>query len=180
MLFGHLDSLFIRVNLIEIRARAVVGGLSFGTAVCEFGDLDEICNLTFSAREARTFLNASHRRTRTDLDRLSSEDVFHLLYDRYVISVHRGTFEVKDPARQASPTEVWNRDPYLLEDVGQEALRDKYALIAVRRGDGVDRVICKSYRDNSLREALVPVGTLDAVLVSYCNWVENLREGEAG
>jgi hypothetical protein len=166
MLFGHSDSFFIRTNLIEIRARAAVGYLSFGVAVCEFGDFDEVCNLTISAHEARVFLRASQRRTRIDLDNLSSEDVFHLLYDRYVISVHRGIFDVKDPARQAPPTEVWDRDPYLLEDIGQEALRDKYALIAVRRGDGTDRVICKSYRDNSLQEAIVPVGTLDAVLVS--------------
>jgi hypothetical protein len=98
---------------------------------------------------------------------MPSTEVFDLLYGRFVEPVAQ-------PMSKPWPG-PWDREPYLLDEIGESALRDKFALVAVRRGDGVDRVLVKRFDDESLSETLVPSGKCDTAIESYCCWVEGLR-----
>jgi hypothetical protein len=69
--------------------------------------------------------------------------------------------------------------PYVLDDVRESALRDTFAVLAVRRGDGTDRLLVKSFDDESLSEALVSPDICDVAVESYCTWVEELGSSAA-
>ncbi len=114
-------------------------------------------------------LDASSRRTRPDLDGMEAALVFERMYGRYVVPVSGPV-----PGRLAG---FWDRDPYLLDDVSESSLRDKFAVILVRRADGADRVVVKRYLDERVWERVVRPGACDGVIESYCVWVEGvLRE----
>lgn len=53
---------------------------------------------------------------------------------------------------------AWERDSFVLDEVGESSLRDKAAIIIVRRGDGWDRMIVKTYADDMLVEQVLPPG----------------------
>jgi hypothetical protein len=172
MLAGHPSSFAIEAELLELHGKWTFGKLRFWVAGVPIGDFDDTSDLATSARWGRTFLAASPRRARVDLDGLAAADVYELLYGQFVVDITRP----RDVARpKARPPRVWDRDPYLLDDVGESALRDKYAIVVVRRGDGQDRLIVNAFREESLTEVLLPEAACDTTVATYCTWVEQLR-----
>jgi len=174
MLFGNIHSLAIEAELLEIYGKWTYASLRFWVGGQEIGDFSDTSDLAGSARWLRAFLQESSRRTRVDLDEMPAPDVYELLYGRFVIDITRVDITVKRPTSPISH-EPWDRDPYLLDDVGESSLRDKFAVLAVRRSDAQDRIIVKSFRDDVVWEVLLPPGECDATIVSYCTWVEGLR-----
>jgi hypothetical protein len=167
MLFGSQEAFAIDAYLLEIYGEWTYGRLRFWTSGIPIGDFDDTSDLATSARWGRTFLGASLRRTRADLDHMTPAEVYQLLYGRFVVAIN------------APPTKTlaghWDRDPYVLDDVGESALRDKFAVVVVRRKDGLDRIIVNSFNDESVSETLVPSDSCDRIIDSYCTWVEELR-----
>lgn len=174
MLFGNIHSLAIEAELLEIYGKWTYARLRFWVGGQDIGDFSDTSDLAGSARWGRTFLQESSRRTRVDLDEMPAPDVYELLYGRFVIDITRVDISAET---LYSPIvyEHWDRDAYLLDDVGESSLRDKFAVLAVRRRDGHDRIIVKSFRDDVVSEVLLPPGECDATIASYCTWVEGLR-----
>jgi hypothetical protein len=176
MKFGNISEFAIEADLIGIHSKWIYGHLRFYVAGKPIGDFEDSSDLATSARWGRDFLRASPRRTRSDLDEVSTSAVFDLLYGRYVVSM-RADPGAAQPPQHAPATEAWDRDPYLLDEVGESALRDKHALVVVRRRDGADRVIVRDYDGDGLFESLVTAGCVDTVVGEYCTWVERLAQG---
>src|SRR5262249_35560197 len=89
MIAGHPESFGIEAELLEIHGKWTYGRLRFWVGGVEVGDFDDTSDLATSARWGRTFLAASSRRTRPDLDRMLPKDVYQLLYGRFIREVRR-------------------------------------------------------------------------------------------
>jgi len=172
MFFGDREFFAIEAELQEIHEKWTYGHLRIWVGGQPFGDVEDTSDLASSARWGRTLLAASARRRRPDLDATTASDVYELLYGRYVTRVN--TPENKPMAG------TWDRDPYLLDGVGESSLRDKCAVLVVGRGDGRDRVVVMSFRDARVVEVVVDAGVFDGAVSSYCAWVESLRETPSG
>lgn len=167
MLFGDKAGFGIEAEFREVYGKWTYGRLRFWIKGSAIGDFDDTSDLATSARWGRTFLGASHLRTRVDLDHSAPSDVFELLYGQFV-----------EPVNTASPKPWpghWNGEPYLLDEVGESALRDKFAIVVVRRGDGSDRLLVSCFAEEDISEIIVPAGECDLVVDAYCSWVESLR-----
>jgi hypothetical protein len=150
---------------LEIHAHGREDGWSFGYLQLWLGGMPlgaryQVVDLGVSARWVRTFLAASPRRTRADLDACSTAEVFHALYGRH--------FE------EGGAQLNWDRDPHVLDEIGEAAFMDRHALVAVRRADRVDRVVIKDLQRDALMEVVVAEGICDAALTDYARWVEGL------
>lgn len=159
MLFGDQDSFAIESVHVANSGKWKYGHLRFWVGGTAIGAFDETADLASSARWGRTFLRESARRGRPDLDALSAREVFAVLYGRL-------------EGRRLVTAVPWDRDPYVLDDLGESALRDRFALVVVRQGDGCDHVMAMSLIDDVLREVVVPVGFCDEVIAAYCDWVD--------
>lgn len=167
MLFGEIATFAIEAEFIEAYEKWTYGRLRFWIDGAPIGDFDDTSDLATSARWGRSFLAASPRRTRPELDCMASDDVYELLYGRFV-----------EPVHTTSPKPwlgSWDRQPYVLDEVGESALRDSFAAVAVRAADGTDRIIIKCFDEGRLIETRVPQGFCDHTIGSYCRWVESLR-----
>ncbi len=170
MLFGSSSNFAIEAQFVEVYGKWTYGRLRFWVNGVALGDFDDTADLATSARWGRTFLTASPRRTRAELDHIPSQDVYELLYGRFVEPVNS---ETSKP--WPGP---WNRDPYVLDEVGESSLKDKVAIVVVRKGDGSDRVLVNRFDEHQVFETCVPEGHCDCVFESYCTWVEGLRTPE--
>jgi hypothetical protein len=173
MLFGSTDTFAVEAEFLEIHGKWIYGRLRFWFEGIPLGDFEDTSDLASSARWGRVFLSASPRRTRPDLDSMPAEQVFDVLYGRFVVPVHS-----EPHARTSGHAErdlVWDRDPYLLDDVGESALRDKVAVVVVRKADGSDRILANDYQEGRLHGFHLAQGVCDHVINSYCTWVESLR-----
>jgi hypothetical protein len=167
MIFGETSGFGIEAEFLEVSGKWTFGHLRFWLQSVALGDFEDTSDLASSARGGRIFLAASAQRTRPDLDAEPAAAVFEHLYGRFMQSVH-------DPVIKPWPGS-WDRDPYLLDDVGESALRDDFAVVVTRGADGRDRMIAMCYEEEQLLEALLPAGTCDRVIDEYCSWVESLR-----
>lgn len=174
MIFGIPNYFAIEADLIELHGKWIFGKLRFYINGIPIGDFEDASDLATSARWGRTFLQASSRRTRPDLDNWSTNDVFELLFGRFVISVFGVLDSQTEISQREFVTEEFVRDPYLLDDIGESSLRDKYTILVVRRANNTDRVLIKSYDDDSLREVIIAADFIDCTIGRYCTWVEEL------
>lgn len=167
LLFGRTSCFAIEAELLEVHGKWTHGRLRFWVNGVPLGDFDDTSDLATSARWGRVFLTASPRRTRADLDPVTSQEVFEVLYGRFVQPV--------GSAPRERPSGPWERDPFVLDDVGESALRDKVAVVVVRKGDGSDRVLVKHLDRDGVAETTAPSGLCDRVIDAYCAWAEGLR-----
>lgn len=123
---------------------------------------DNTVDLASSARWGRTFLAASARRLRADLDVASAEETYDLLHGRFV------------DGGGADPTESFDSEPYLLDHVGESSVRDRETVLIVRRSDDRERLLVRDHRNDSLVDYDLPPGVCDKVIASYCDWAETL------
>jgi hypothetical protein len=165
MLFGNPNVFAIEAELLEVYGKWKYGRLRFWIGGNMIGDWDDTSDLATSARWGRTFLTSSDRRTRVDLDNLSPADVYELLYGRFVEPVNSQSIKAWPGA--------WDRDPYIIDEVGESALRDRFAVLVVRKFDGIDRIIVNYFDEERLSETLAPPNICDHVIETYCTWVEN-------
>jgi len=168
MLFGSSDNFAIEAESLEVYGKWTYGKLRFWVNGIPIGDFDDTSDLAASARWGRTFLMASPRRTRAELDHMTAQEVYELLYGRFVEPVH-----TLSPKSWPGP---WDREPYVLDEVGESAVRDKFAVVVVRKGDGSDRVLVDCFDEKRLLETIVPPGSCNLAIESYCAWVEQLRK----
>lgn len=162
MIFGAGTEFAVEATLGQALDKWRLGQLRLWLYGAAVGDFDDTCDLVSSARWGRVFLAASSRRERPDLDSVSFDEVFFLLYGRHVDS----GVACFDP---------WDRDPYVLDDFGDAAVRDKWSLVVVRRADKTDRIIVKNWHAGSLEEHVVGQGICDEVISSFCSWVESMQ-----
>lgn len=167
MVFGAPDLFAIEAEVSEVHGKWTYGRLRFWVGGRGIGDWDETSDLATSARWGRTFLRASPRRARADLDRASTSEVYELLYGRFVEPVNAPKLKP-----WAGP---WERDQYILDDVGESALRDKYAVLVISKGDGSDRIVVHCFDEDRPWEVLVPPGMCNDVIDAYCTWAEAQR-----
>jgi hypothetical protein len=171
MLFGRPEEFALEAQVEDLRGKWLLGQLRFFVGGAPVGKPNETSDLAGSARGGRILLRASPRRSRPDLDMVDASRVLEILYGRYVVPV------VGPPPRVLAGS--WDRDPYLLDDLGESALRDMFAAIIVRRRDGADRVVVKRYADDVVFEAVVSPGVCDRVIEEYCSWVEGFLSAPA-
>lgn len=160
MIFGEKETFAIEVTPEHDRDGRMYGSLRFWVAGSSVGDVAERSNLLASARWGRVFLAASGRRTRPELDSLGATEIYEYLFGRYVQEVNA--------APQHIPIEPWDRDAYVLDDVGQESLLDTFTIVVVRRIDGADRIVVRNHDTNYTLDSVVPNGVCDRVLADYC------------
>lgn len=167
MLFGSKETFAIEAEVLEIHGEWTYGHLVFWIASRPVGDANDVADLATSARWGRVFLSASTRRTRGDLDQRSTAEVYDQLYGRFVTPAS---------APSSKGWELrWDRDPYVLDEVGDSSVRDNFAILVVRRVDRFDRVVVNSFDGPGLWESLVSPGVCDSVIEQYCAWVEGQR-----
>lgn len=171
-LFGDRATFAVEAQFQEIYGKWIYGSLRFWIAGISIGDFEDTSDLASSARWGRTFLQASARRTRADLDMYGAEDVYDILYGRFVVNLRNPAPSARGLA--TDPMEPWDRRPYLLDEVGESALRDKFAVLAVRTGDGSDRFVVNDYVQERIWQFIAPPGTCDLTIDTYCRWVEGL------
>lgn len=164
--FGEQDAFAIEADFTGRSGKWLYGHLCFWLDGRRVGDFEDTSDLASSARWGRTFLGASARRTRPGFDPVPAGAVFDALYGRYVKGVADSVPKVD--------AGFWDREPYLLDEIGESALRDKWGIVVVRRGDGFDRVIVCSFTQGALTETALEKGTCDRVVEAYCSWVEGL------
>jgi hypothetical protein len=162
MIFGLTSQLALEAEPIGPGDRWLFGNVRFWVAGKALGKFDDSASMAGGARAGRLFLRASPRRTRPDLDDEDVEIVYTRLFGRF--------FE-PGGARAEEPFE---RDPYVLDEIGESSLRDRVNILAVRRSDGRDRIIVREHAEDSTWELLAPPGTCDDVVAKYCAWVEAL------
>src|SRR5690606_6547091 len=97
-----------------------------------------------------------------DLDGHSAAAVYELLLGRFM-----------KPAAAAGNGRM-DRDPFLLDDVGEASLRDRVSVLVVRRSDGCDRVIVRELKQGSVFEEVVPALVVDDTVSGFCDWVLQL------
>jgi hypothetical protein len=161
VLFGSRDTFAVEAEFLAREDKWILGRLRLWVKNAALGDFEDTCSLDSSARWGRVFLRASPRRSRPDLDRLSAEQVFEALYGRYV------------GPQDVSPG-PWDQDPYVLDELGEASLRDREAVVVVRRSDETDRLVWRSLRDGEVREAVVGPGICDRVIREYCDWIDSI------
>ena len=181
MIFGQSQIFSVEAACVEIRNKHPLGTFCLHIASKLIGALDDLVDLSNSARSVKLFLNAAHRRARPDLDNASTAEVFDVLYGHYTVPLadlkrtDAGNLLVnRNKVQRASAIKPWDRDPYLLDDIGESSIRDKYTILVLGRSDGYDRVVIKSYIDGSLSEILTMRGLIDTSLRDYCSWVDAL------
>jgi hypothetical protein len=170
MLFGEQNALAIEAELRDLHHPEIYGSLRFWVAGVQLGDFEDSADLAASARWGRTFLAASSRRTRCDLDGVPSTEVYRLLYGRFIGDTGEAV-EVMGIDDMGS----WNSRPYLLNGIGDSSLRVRVVGLAVRQCDNRDRIIIRSFVADVVTETLLEPGVCDAVIQSYCTWAEGLR-----
>lgn len=166
-MFGDIATFAVEAEFVELYGKRTYGRLRFWLNGVPVGDFDDTSDLATSARWGRTFLAASSRRTRAELGCMAADEVYELLYGRFVEPINTTA-----PKPWPGP---WDRDPYVLDEVGESSLRDKFSVLVVRRGDGADRILIKCFDEERLLEACLSQGACDRVIASYCEWVEKLR-----
>ena len=168
MFFGDANQFAIEAVFRSHTGKWLFGSLRFYVGHRAIGDFDDSADLASSARWGRTFLAASNRRTRRDLDSVSADEVYELLQGRYLVEVN-AVPRVRKPVLPP-----FDKTPFVLDDVGESSLRDTFGLLAVRRGDGCDRLILKDWRGGGVSEMSVVEGKCDSTVAAYCGWVESL------
>ncbi|HEX8171952.1 MAG TPA: Imm42 family immunity protein [Thermoanaerobaculia bacterium] len=161
MIFGDTQTFAIEAELETRSGKFELGHLRFWIGGVAVGDYDDTSDLAASRRWARTFLDASPRRTRADLDDASAAEVFRALH-------------------MPEAAAAWDRDPFVLDDVGESSLRDRWSIVVVRRADGRDRMIVRDGRRNTITETTLPTGTCDTVLREYVGTGNDQRPPAAG
>jgi hypothetical protein len=161
-IFGQQASFAIEAEFTGAEDKWRFGHLRFWIGGSPIGDFDETSDLAGSARWGRQFLSASARRSRGDLDDSPGDAVYYQLYGRFF---ERGG---------SAPGESFDRDPFVLDEVGESSLRDKVTILVVRRGGGRDRVLLRDYQRDGFEEHDIPRGICDEAIDSYCTWVEGL------
>jgi len=178
MIFGQ-SWVFSVEACVEVHDKRCLGTFCLYIADRLIGAMDDLIDLRNSARSVRLFLKAADRRVRPDLDNASMAEVFDVLYGRYTVRLADWTRTKTDNSfanrkRARSTTEPWDRDPYLLDDIGESSIRDRYTILVVGKSNGEDRIVIKSYIDESLNEIMAESGLVDCSLRDYCSWVDTL------
>ncbi len=169
---GDKSRFAIEAELAAIEGKWYFGHLRFWAGTQPFGDYDDTTDLATSVRYAKTFLAASARRARPDLDSLPPDKIFWLLYGRFVDSVPPPLSPREDRVI-ADVLQGWGDiAPFLLDDVGESSLRDKWSVLVVRGQDGSDRIIIYDWKIGTSAEFVVGPGICDQVLTRYCEWLE--------
>lgn len=161
MIFGAPDVLAIEAELASAEGKWFLGRFRLFIQGRAFGDWDDTADLATGARASRLFLRATAERTRPDLEERSAEEVFFELYGK-----HAGP--------KATSRGSWNRSPYVLDEIGESSLRDRIAVVVMRRRDGFDRVITHDWRTETCFESIIPPRICDSVVDAYSRWVESL------
>lgn len=161
MRWGDPESFAIEAEETGSQGKWRFGRLQIFAGGQAYGDLDDAVDLGSAARWGRVFLGASGRRTRADFEGLGAEEAYRALYGRHF-----------EPGAPAVPIE---RDPYLLDDVGDASIRDRVSMVVYRGGDGADRVLIRDHATGETREAIAPAGRVDEAIEGFCDWVESLN-----
>jgi hypothetical protein len=160
MLWGEQKRFAIEACFLEKHDKWRTGRFVFWIGGVQFGDFTDTMDHGIGSRWGRTFLANSGRRGRADLEQLAPAECFCELYEKYVTgSVYRGP---------------WDRDPYVLDEVGEDSVRDRASIVAFRTSIGTDRIIACSWPERSIREMELASGLLDGILEEYCCWAEQL------
>jgi hypothetical protein len=182
MIFGQSEVFLVEATHQETRNKRPLGGFCLHVAGRSIGDLDDLIDLSNSVNSVKIFLEAAQRRIRPDLDGATTSEIFEVLYQRYTVLVsdlqRTSTGKLLRTSAgsllRRSAMEPWDRDPYLLDDIGESSIRDKHTILVVGRSDGSDRVVIKSYGDGSLSEVMVEKDVIDDSFREYCAWVASL------
>jgi hypothetical protein len=166
MIFGQKSQFAIEAEPLGRDGSMCFGHLRFWLQEQPIGDFEDSSDLAASARWGRRFLSASSMRTRGDLDDHSDDVVYHALYGRFF---ERGG---------SAPEEPLERDAFVLDEIGESALRDRASVIVVRRTDGRDRVVLRDHDTEKTTGALLAAGLCDRTIDRYCSWVEGLMRAD--
>jgi len=160
MLWGDPPGFAVEAELTAVQGKWRLGRFRFWIGEVPVGDFEDTVDLAAGARWGRCFLLSSSKRTRPDLEPLRPEQVFHELFGRYFAP--------------GAPIEPLERDPYLLDDVGESSLRDRATVLVFRQRDGFDRLIARSWVTGTTQQIIVEPGHVDDVIRRFCEWVESL------
>lgn len=153
--FGDIELFAIEAKAVLLEDNIFLGQLQFSVDGYRLGDMEDTSDLGAAARWGRTFLKAQSRQIVVG-NELSSSNLLQTYIDRYI----HGTFQ-----------ETWNRDPFLLNDIGEASLRDRADAILVWTKDG-ERLIGRDLITNTVISIDLPRGYSSAVVMKFCNWVE--------
>jgi Immunity protein 42 len=165
MVFGDMQRFAIEAELRPSVDDWIFGRLRFWVGGSAYGDWEDTVTLAASARWGRTFLSGSERRTLAHLECAPATAVSFELDRQFALRVPVGD-------------ERAARNSCMLDMVGESSLRDKFSIAAVRCADGRDRLILWALTPDEIHhEVVLDEGELDAVVRTYCEWVEAVSPG---
>jgi hypothetical protein len=137
----------------------VFGRISWTIGGVGFGDWQDSSLLNAAAAWGRTFLQDSGRREAPFDDDLAGERAMWELNDR----LYPPYSDVTGPRREFS-----------MEMVGMNSIFDSAHVACVRLHDRRDRMLARRLCDDALVDVVMPPGTVDDVVRSFCEWVDRL------
>ncbi len=116
------------------------------------GDTSECVDVLYCAKLGKEFLGYKNHRRAHEFDSASAEGIYHEIYDSFF--------------RPINPVVDWGyhsilRSAFHLGDLAGESVRDKYGIILVARGGGLESVIWKNFKSKRIESATMPLGTVD-------------------
>lgn len=133
-------------------------GVVFRIGESVIGDVHEQVDLGACARWGVEFLRyKSHRRNR-EFGTASSEEIYFEVYESFF--------------RPPQPVSDWKsqsmlRSAFHLDDLAGESVRDKFGVIHVVRGEGLEAVIWKNFKTKEIKSVTLPVGTVDLEVENF-------------
>jgi len=159
--FGDPNTFAIQCERIAVESGWCLGRFRLWVGGHSFGDFDDTIDLGASRSWTQVFLDAEQQRVRPDLYVAKAREVFSELYGKYVGD------------RVGEWNGSWDRDPYVLDEVGDASLRDRCSIVVVRSLAGNERIIVREISSNALHDYLVPHGCSE-VLRQYLGWISDV------
>lgn len=162
MLWGDRKRFAIEADFEDSSGKWRFGKLMMWLGGRPLGDYEDTTDLASAGRWGRTFLSASGRRTRPELESLAAEEVFHELFQKY--------FE-RNPNIKGS---LSDNDACILDEIGEASIRDRATILAFRQADGSDRMIAHLWKTEETWALTLEPGQLDQIIDQFCRWTETL------
>ena len=177
MIFGKIEILAIEVEFVETKNSVSYGHFRFWVGGQEVGNFQEVISFNASKKSLSRFLKMDDQRFDKDLDNSSKEEIFKALFDSIVATIPEGatvTEYLKErggDSRDFSYLEKMGfQERFHLDEVGQEAFRDKVNLLLLKRSDSFERLIWRDLKTMVVMEKVLPPGFFVQTANEFLSW----------
>ena len=157
--FGSPELVAIEVAVDGDHDAWAHGNFRFIVSNTPLGDFTDLCSLAAGARFGRIFVESSPRRRLPKLDSCAPKEVLWHLHDKFLAA------DFSDWAT------TWDREAFLLSELGDSATRDAAVLVACVDAREMDWVVGRDVNTGIIADCHLTTGLLNATILQFCAWV---------